>query len=82
MFLWSSTASDTHTRTRTFVRRVYVHTIQRRVRFYRKGGPECSLLHLFRANSPLKTAYASYHRLLNRLAFFFSRAAKQFSLSG
>lgn len=35
-----------------------------------EAAPECSLLHLFRANSPLKTAYASYHRLANRLAFF------------
>lgn len=62
----------THTRrrTNTHARRVYVQIVRRRVRFYRRGGPECSLLHLFRANSPLKTAYASYYRLPNRLAFF------------
>jgi hypothetical protein len=45
------THTDTHARARACKAR------RRRVRFYRRGGPECSLLHLFRVNSPLKTAY-------------------------
>lgn len=45
-----------------------------------------TLLHLFRANSPLKTAYtpsSPSHRIHGEpVSFFFSRAVKQFSLSG
>lgn len=67
VFLWNSTVSDTYTCTRIACT---CTTVRRRVGFYRRGGSECSLLHLFPANSPLKTAYASYHRLPSRLAFF------------